>query len=241
MVIFFFFIGHWYTSFFFQSFFHHRYAAHRHFNMSTNVEKFFYFCCFMTHGSSYISPYAYGIMHRLHHAHTDTEDDPHSPAHHPGFFATMWQTRNSYHNIYIGKTIVDEKLKKDLPQWTAFEKIAHNWKTRVAWVVIYILFYVFFATAWWMYLFLPITVVMATFQGTVINWWAHKFGYINFPMQNTSKNMFPVDIIFCGDAYHNNHHRFPGRVKNSHRWFEIDLIYYITYLLQRTKLIQWKN
>ncbi|MBA2563659.1 MAG: fatty acid desaturase [Chitinophagaceae bacterium] len=240
-VIFIFFIIHWYASFFFQSFFHHRYAAHRHFNMSTNAEKLFYFCCFIIHGSSYISPYAYGIMHRLHHVHADTEDDPHSPAYHTGFFATMWQTRNSYLNIYIGKTIVDDKLKKDLPQWTAFDKIAHNWVTRVVWILIYIVFYIAFATAWWMYLFLPLTIIMTTFQGTIINWWAHKFGYVNYPMLNTSKNMIPVDILFCGDAYHNNHHKFPGRVKNSHRWFEIDPTYYITCLLQKVRIVQWRN
>jgi stearoyl-CoA desaturase (delta-9 desaturase) len=241
MVIFIFFVTHWYASFFLQSFFHHRYAAHRHFNMSAHSEKFFYCLCFIVHGSSYISPYAYGIMHRLHHKHTDTEEDPHSPANHPGFFATMWQTRNSYHNIYTGKTLVEDKVKKDLPQWIAFEKIAHSWKARMIWIIIYFAFYIFFATAWWMFFFLPVTIILATFQGTIINWWAHKFGYVNYPMQNTSKNILPVDIVFCGDAYHNNHHKFPGRIKNSHRWFEVDLIYHFSCLLQKANIIQWRS
>src|SRR5450631_769786 len=129
MIILIFFIIHWYVSFFLQSFFHHRYAAHRHFTMSKKSEKFFFLCCFITHGSSYISPKAFGIMHRLHHMHTDTREDPHSPSYHPGFFGTMLQTRNSYYNIYCGTTIVDEKLKKELPEWDSFEKISHNWIT----------------------------------------------------------------------------------------------------------------
>lgn len=241
MVIIIFFIFHWYASFFFQSFFHHRYAAHRHFTMSKNAEKFFYISCFVTHGSSYISPYIYGIMHRLHHIHTDTKEDPHSPSNHPGFFATMWQTRNSYYNIFIGKTIVENRLKKDLPHWKSFEKIAHNWMTRIGWIVIYISFYIAFATAWWMYLLLPLTITMSTFQGTIINWWAHKYGYVNYSMNNTSKNILPVDLIFCGDAYHNNHHKYPGRVKNSHRWFEIDPTYQVICLLQKVKVIEWKK
>ena len=236
-----FFTIHWYVSFFLQSFFHHRYAAHRHFEMSSTAEKYFYIFCFLAHGSSYISPYAYGIMHRLHHMHTDTLEDPHSPSYHPGFFGTMLQTRNSYNNIFIGKTIVNDKLKKDLPEWKSFEKFAHNWITRVGWSLLYVGIYFFLVTQWCMWLFLPITITLATFQGTIINWWAHKFGYVNYPMANTSTNILPFDFLFIGDAYHNNHHKFPGRVKNSHRWFEIDPIYGITCFLQKINVVKWRN
>lgn len=241
MPIFFFFVVHWYLSFFLQSFFHHRYAAHGHFKMSRGVEKFFYFACFLVHGSSYISPYAFGIMHRLHHMHTDMPEDPHSPSHQPGFFGTMLETRNSYYKICVGKTIVDDKLRKELPAWVSFEKIAHNWFTRVVWASLYLAFYIHFATHWWVYLFLPVTIALCTVQGTLINWWAHKYGYVNYPMKNTSTNMFPVDLIFIGDAYHNNHHKFPGRAKNSHRWFEIDPIYGVTWLMQKVKMVRWRN
>lgn len=241
MAFFIFFIIHWYVAFFLQSFFHHRYAAHRHFEMSERTEKFFYIFCFLAHGSSYISPKVFGIMHRLHHMHTDTQDDPHSPSYHPGFFGTMLQTRNSYHHIFIGKTIVDEKYKKDLPHWDAFEKIAHNWITRICWIILYIGVYIALATQWWMYLLLPVTIALCTFQGTMINWWAHKYGYVNYEMKNTSKNVLPVDLLFIGDAYHNNHHKYPGRVKNSHRWFEIDPIYGVTCIFQKMNVVQWKS
>ncbi len=241
MVIFIFFIVHWYFSFFLQSFFHHRYAAHRHFEMSQLSERFFYIACFLVHGSSYISPNAFGIMHRLHHMHTDTPEDPHSPSNHPGFFGTMWQTRNSYHNIYIGKTLVDEKIKKDLPVWVSFENVAHNWFTRIMWIVLYTLFYITFATTWLVYFLLPVTIALCTVQGTMINWWAHKFGYVNYPMKNTSKNILPVDFLFIGDAYHNNHHKFPGRAKNAHKWWEFDFIYVLTCIMQKAKVIQWKS
>jgi stearoyl-CoA desaturase (Delta-9 desaturase) len=241
MILIIFFIVHWYASIFLQSFFYHRYTAHRHFIMSRNTEKFFYISSFIVHGSSYMSPYAYGVMHRLHHVHTDTIEDPHSPINHRGFWSTMWQTRNSYNDIFIGKTLVDGKLEKDLPKWEAFDRIVHTWPMRVGWIIAYLLFYIVFASAWWMFLFLPITVIMCTFQGTVINWWAHKYGYVSFPMKNLSKNIIPVDLFFVGDAYHNNHHKFPGRPNNSHFWFEIDLTYQVTRLLGIVKVIKWKN
>jgi stearoyl-CoA desaturase (Delta-9 desaturase) len=241
MVILIFLVVHWYASFFLQSFFHHRYAAHHHFSMSRNWEKFFYISSFIVHGSSYISPYAFGIMHRLHHMHTDKQGDPHSPSDHPGFFAMLWETRNSYFNIYTGKTRVEDKLKKDLPKWKRFDKIAHNWVTKVAWALLYTVFYILFARRWWMYTFLPLTCALSSVQGTLINWWAHKFGYVNYPMDNTSKNIFPFDVIFCGDAYHNNHHKFPGRLNNSHRWFEVDFIYYTILCMHKMHVVRFKN
>jgi stearoyl-CoA desaturase (delta-9 desaturase) len=188
-----------------------------------------------------MSPFAYGVMHRLHHMHTDEEEDPHSPAFHPGFWQTMWQTRNSYHAIYTGNKVVEEKLKKDLPLWNNFEKIAHNWLTRVVWIIIYVSVYILLATAWWQYMLLPFTVIMCTLQGTMINWWAHKYGYVNYQLADTSKNILPVDFLFIGDAYHNNHHKFPGRAKNAHRWFEIDPIYHVTCLLNKLHIVTWKN
>src|SRR5215467_6483535 len=80
MIILLFFIIHWYSSLFFQSIFHHRYAAHGMYTMSKFWERVFYIGCFITQGSSYISARAYGILHRLHHAHTDEAEDPHSPS-----------------------------------------------------------------------------------------------------------------------------------------------------------------
>ncbi len=234
-------IIHWYLSLFFQSVFHHRYAAHGLFTMSDRWEKVFYIGCFLTQGSSYISAYTYGIMHRMHHANTDTVDDPHSPHFTPNFFAMMLHTRNSYYNIHIGKTEVGDNYKKDLPNWEAFEKLTHNWIARVLWAVIYLCIYISLCTHWWMYLFLPVTIAMGAFQGIMVNWWAHKFGYENFKMDNTSKNILPFDIIFWGEAYHNNHHKYPGRPNNAIKWFEWDMGYATMQLLNKLGVIRLKN
>jgi len=153
----------------------------------------------------------------------------------------MWYTRNSYYNIYIGKTGVSDNFKKDLPVWEAFDKIAHNWIARVIWGAIYLAIYIALATHWWMYLFLPVTFAMGAFQGIVVNWWAHKFGYENFHLANTSKNILPVDVFFWGEAYHNNHHKYPGRPNNAVKWFEFDMGYKMMKLLDRIKVIKLKT
>lgn len=240
MIIFTFIVLHWYASLFFQSVFHHRYAAHGVFTMSKTWERIFYIGCFLAQGSSYISAYTYGILHRLHHAHTDTKLDPHSPHNSDNIFSMMWGTRNNYYDIYSGKTPVDARYKKDLPSWRSFDKISHNFITRLLWVAAYTFFYIHFATEWWMFLFLPIHFLMGSIQGAAVNWWAHRFGYVNFKMNNTSKNILPVDIIFWGESYHNNHHSNPQQPNNSTRWFEIDFGFQAMRLLNTLKVIKLK-
>ena len=80
MILLIFFVVLWYTSLFCQTFFQHRYAAHGAFKMTKNWEKVFFVFTYICQGSSYMSPRAYAIMHRMHHAYTDTEMDPHSPS-----------------------------------------------------------------------------------------------------------------------------------------------------------------
>jgi stearoyl-CoA desaturase (delta-9 desaturase) len=110
-----FFVAHWYLSLFAQSFFHHRYAAHKAFTMSRFWEKFFFIFSYITQGSSYMSPRVYGIMHRIHHAYTDTEDDPHSPSYDKNIVAMMWRTSITYVNIMYGRMPVEERFTKNVP------------------------------------------------------------------------------------------------------------------------------
>ena len=241
MIIPIFFVAHWYVSFFMQEFFHHRYAAHNHVTMSKSTEKFFFICCFLAHGSSYMSPYVYGIMHRVHHIHADTLSDPHSPHNEPNFFGLMLLTRNNYQKFYKKNIEVDANLNKNLPHWDSFEKLVHNWIVRGLWILAYVFIYIYFATSWWMFLLLPVTIAMGAFQGNIINWVAHKYGYTNYQMKNTSKNICRVDVFFMGGAYHNNHHKYPGKIKNSHRWFEWDVTYHVTNLMHKLKIVRWKN
>ncbi len=238
MIILAFLVIHWYTSLFFQSVFHHRYAAHGLFKMSKVWERIFYLGCFITQGSSYISARAYGIMHRLHHANTDTTHDPHSPSNNANVFTLMWETRCNYNDIYLGKTRVEEKFSKDLPSWKSFEKVVHTIPARGLWIAAYISFYLLFATSWWMFLFLPVTILMGAVQGASVNWWAHRFGYVNFKQHNTSRNILPVDLVFWGEAYHNNHHHHPGKANNASRWFEFDMGFYAMKLLDKLKVIK---
>src|SRR5277367_6379868 len=91
-----FFVLHWQVSVFFQSFFLHRYGAHRQFEMSPRMERVFHFMTWLSQGASYLSPRGYAILHRLHHAYSDTPKDPHSPTNHTNAFSMMWATKHRY-------------------------------------------------------------------------------------------------------------------------------------------------
>ncbi len=232
------FIAHHYLSLFSQTFFDHRYASHRAFTMSKFWERFFFVYTYIVQGSSYLSPRAYAIMHRMHHAYTDTEKDPHSPKYFPNVFAFMWHTKKIYAGINEGTLETEERFSKNLPEWPAFERFAESWFSRVMWVVIYTAIYVTYASSPWLFLLLPFTIVMGPVHGAIINWFAHKYGYRNFTMDNTARNLLPVDVIMLGESYHNDHHKYPSAINFGVKWYEIDPVYYIILLFEKLGIVK---
>ena len=66
---------------------------------------------------------------------------------------------------------------------------------------------------------------MAPIHGVIINWFGHIYGYVNFKMKNTSKNLFRFDFLMMGEGYHNNHHKHANRANFGVKWYEIDMTY----------------
>lgn len=239
MVLLLFFVVLWYSSLFFQTFFQHRYAAHGAFTMNKFWERVFFIFTYLAQGSSYMSPRAYAIMHRMHHAYTDTENDPHSPKYSKNIFSMMLRTHAIYSGIFKGTIAVEERFTKNLPDWPAFEKWAHSTVSRIIWVLAYSAIFIYFASTLWLLLLLPIVLAMGPIHGAIINWFAHKYGYINYRMRNTSQNLLHIDILMLGESYHNNHHKRPSAVNFGKRWHEIDPVYPIIRLLAWSRIIKF--
>lgn len=238
MFILIFFIALWYLSLFSQTFFQHRYAAHGAFTMSKGWERFFFVIAYVTQGSSYMSPKAYAIMHRLHHAYTDTEKDPHSPSFSKHIFAMMWRTRNIYRDIFNGTADIETRFSKNVPEWKIFDRWANSGLSRALWTALYIGLFIAFASSPWLYLLLPVVITMGAFHGAVINWFAHKYGYKNYILKNTSENLFSIDILMLGESYHNNHHKYPSAINFGKRWHEVDPVYPVIRLLAWLRVIK---
>lgn len=230
-IILIFFFAHWYLSLFTQTFFNHRYSAHQMFTMSKMWEKVFFVLTWVFQGSSYLSPYTYGAMHRAHHMYADTEKDPHSPKFSSGMWDMMWKTKLLYSDMWHGRIPYDKRFTRDLPEWWAFDKFADSWPMRIMWALLYIAFYVYVinfygdGSFWFLYFLLPIHFVMGPFHGAIINWFAHKFGYVNYKVNDTSKNLMPLDVLMLGEGYHNNHHAHGSDPNFGKKWYEIDPVY----------------
>ncbi|MEN7551806.1 acyl-CoA desaturase [Rapidithrix thailandica] len=242
LVVISFFVAHWYLSLFFQTFFLHRYAAHKAFTMGKFTEKVFYVLTWIFQGSNYLSAYGYGVMHRMHHAYADTPKDPHSPKYDESIWKMMWKTKTTYSALVSRELEVDKRFTEGVPDWPAFDKIARSWVSRLFWAICYVAVYVQFATEWWLWLLLPIQFLMSPVHGAIINWFAHKYGYINFKVGDTSKNFLPFDFLMMGESYHNNHHKHGNRANfGGVRWHEIDPTYIAIYVFDKLGIIKLKK
>ncbi len=237
MAILLFFVLHWQGSVFLQSFYLHRYGAHRQFTMSKRWERFFHLLTWTVQGSSYLNPRGYATMHRMHHAFSDTPRDPHSPVVQPNFFAMMWRTKLLYADICHRRFDVEPRFEGGYPEWKLLDTTLSSYPASVAWGTLYAVYYIAFATHWWMFLLLPIHWVMGPVHGAIVNWCGHKLGYRNYTSDDNSKNTLLFDVLTMGELFQNNHHKWGQSPNFAVRWFEIDPAYQIMRILAVLRVI----
>jgi stearoyl-CoA desaturase (delta-9 desaturase) len=211
------------------------------FKMEKFWEKFFYLMLLFSQGSSFLNPRAYAILHRMHHAHSDTEKDPHSPHFFKDVFGMMIATKNMYLNYLRYKIEPEPAFQGDYPEWPLVDKIGDSWFWRLACAAGYITFYVVFATQWWMFLLLPFHFLMGPLHGAIVNWCGHKYGYSNYDNNDQSKNSLPWDFLLMGELFQNNHHKKPNNPNFGQKWFEFDPTYPVMKALHWMRVIRIKK
>ena len=243
MIIIVLFVVHWYLSLFVQTFYLHRYAAHKMFTMNPFWEKFFFFLTYISQGSSFLSPRAYAILHRMHHAFSDTPKDPHSPHYYTNAFSMMWQTKNIYNDVLNRRVTPEDRFEGNYPLWEKLENFGDTYWSRVGWGLVYIAIYVAFVPAdmWYLYLLLPIHFLMGPIHGAIVNWSGHKYGYQNFDNNDKSKNSLFFDFLTGGELFQNNHHKLPNRPNFAVRKWEIDPTYPVMWALDKVGIIRLKK
>jgi stearoyl-CoA desaturase (delta-9 desaturase) len=212
------------------------------FDMNKFWEKFFYIFTWLTQGSSFLSPRAYAILHRMHHAYSDTEKDPHSPHYHRNAFTMMWKTKAIYNSFLDPKAPVEERFSKDIPYWGFVEKLGDNWISRIAWGTGYSIFYIIFVgpNQWYLFLLLPIHFLMGPVHGAIVNWFGHKLGYSNFDNNDKSKNTLVFDLLMGGELFQNNHHKHADSPNFAKKWYEFDPTYPVMKVLNWVRVIKIK-
>ncbi|GIT40814.1 MAG: hypothetical protein Ct9H300mP9_6640 [Candidatus Neomarinimicrobiota bacterium] len=144
MTILWIFVVHWYTSLFFPTFFLHRYYHTVCSRCQGQRRGNFFVFTFFSKGASFLNPRAYGILHRLHHAHSDTIKDPHSPAQTGNIIRMNFVTFSRYWSILKGDAYHGE-YENGIPKWERFEKFTNKFLVRALFIGLYVGLYATFA------------------------------------------------------------------------------------------------
>jgi stearoyl-CoA desaturase (delta-9 desaturase) len=205
----------------------HRTATHRALVLHPAVAWLFRFALWITTG---IATKEWVAVHRKHHAFTDQEGDPHSPAL-MGFWSV--QLGNVFHYAREAKNKdVVERYARDI-QDDVWDRWLFN--RGVLGVTIGVVGLCAVLGVGWGLLAAAIHGVMYVFVlSSSINGLCHHVGYKNF--ENTATNLRLLALITGGEGLHNNHHGFPRSPKFSLRASEIDPAWPIIKILTLLRL-----
>jgi len=205
----------------------HRTATHKALVMHPALEWAFKFALWVTTG---IVTKEWVAVHRKHHAFTDEEGDPHSPA-----LEGFWKVQLGnvfYYMREVTRTDVVERYARDIREgwWDR-----HVFRRGLLGLVIGTTALCAVLGVGWGLLAAAIHAVMYVFVlSSSINGLCHHVGYRNF--DNTATNIRLVALLTGGEGLHNNHHGYPRSPKFSFRRSEFDPAWPVIKLLIALKL-----
>lgn len=218
--------------------FYHRYFSHRSFKTS-RFAQFLFGVWAMS--SAQRGPIWWASQHRHHHTHSDEEEDAHSPHQH-GFYWSHIGWLTAADNLVTQQERVTDLIRyPELRFLDRFDLLVPGLLAATLFTTGALLeaFAPGLGTSGWQMLvwgFFVSTVVL--FHATcTINSLAHLFGKRRFGTTDASRNNVFLALLTLGEGWHNNHHRYPGSVRQGFYWWEIDLTYYGLKLMQKFGLI----
>lgn len=171
-------------------------------------------------------------VHRKHHAHCETDNDPHSPQIH-GLRKVLFEGVELYRKSARDPEIVERYSRGTPTDW--IERNLYGPRRFLGPTLMAIIDLVLFG--------LPgITVfglqmlLIPFFAAGVINGVGHHTGYRNFECDDASTNIVPWGLWIGGEELHNNHHAFPSSARFSVRKWEFDMGWFIIRILSAVGL-----
>ncbi len=192
----------------------HRLLTHRSFKTPKPVE---YLLSWFGSLSWQGGPIRWTATHRLHHQHSDDENDPHSPRH--GFFWShaLWCfTFDPKFDPYdkfsqYARDLARDRGHRFIERTTPLSQcvlavLLYAWGgwPCVVWGILVRLVYVYHAT-WF------------------VNSASHIWGYRSFETTDDSRNLWWVALMSFGEGWHNNHHAYPRSARHGFKRWEIDI------------------
>jgi stearoyl-CoA desaturase (delta-9 desaturase) len=206
---------------------YHRYLSHRSLKLAAPVD-FFVLLWGVLAGQG--SPLSWTAMHRVHHQRSDREGDPHSPLDGKWWSHLMWLFvyRNPAQLQALYRRYVPDLVDRPIMQF--FEKTYGVWLA-LSGIALFAL------GGWPMLLWgLCVRLVIAYHSTWFVNSATHLWGYRNYETGDESRNLWWVAVLSFGEGWHNNHHAYPRVARAGHRWWEVDITYWVIAALKWTRL-----
>ena len=204
---------------------YHRYFSHRAFSTG---RVFQFVLGFLAQTSAQSSVLWWACRHRHHHLHSDTDEDTHSALRH-GF----WYSHVAW--------IFDRRHQAvDLDRVDDFARFPElRWLHRNEFVPAAVLASACLAVAGCSglvvgFLWSTIAVYHSTF---CINSLAHLSGSRRYITGDGSRNNVWLALLTLGEGWHNNHHACQSSARQGFRWWEIDLTYYVLWMLSKCGMV----
>lgn len=177
-------------------------------------------------------------VHRRHHQHSDSEEDPHSPhAHADGHWGTgIRATLNGMYHAHMGWLFIGRQ--RGLGRYT---KDLHadpvlDWVNRRFLLMVILGLLIPAVLGGLVTMSLMGAVYGLLWGGLVrilvvhhitwsVNSVCHIWGSQPFRTTDESRNNPVVGILALGEGWHNNHHAFPTSARHGLRWWEVDISY----------------
>ena len=208
---------------------YHRLLTHRGFKAPKWLEYFMSICGTLAMQSG---PLTWVTTHRIHHAFTETDKDPHSPIRGAYWAHIGWIFRGTAQNHS------EATMQRYSPDLT--KDRFHVLLNKYYYVPTFIIAGVLFAVGG-----LPM-VLWGIFLKTVLAWhftWlvnsaTHLWGTRRFETRDDSRNNALIAAVTFGEGWHNNHHAYPRSAKHGLAWYEVDANWIQIWALEKLGLIQ---
>jgi stearoyl-CoA desaturase (delta-9 desaturase) len=178
---------------------YHRQLTHDSYKTNPLLTKLFSILgCFAGTGS----PLAWVAIHINHHLKSDKPDDPHSP---------LYKGIKIFSLDYVNEVNNDTKWRMRKLVTNTFQQFLHRYYFAIIALYSTVLFMI---GGFWLMVFFHWTPALITgLMSNVVNYVGHKpnwlGGYRSYSLNDQSSNNWLWSIPSWGEAWHNNHHRFP--------------------------------
>jgi fatty-acid desaturase len=164
--------------------------------------------------------------HRRHHAHSDDEQDTHSPNRGFGWAHMLWWMTPDITSIHTCDYY--EKWAPDLTKdrvHVVLDKIHFIFP-----ILSGLGLYAIGGMPWlvWGCFVRSVFVLHTTW---LVNSATHMWGYRAHETRDTSTNLWWVGLLAYGEGWHNNHHAFQTSARHGIRWWEVDVTYWTIRLM----------